>query len=98
MENMCRFPGCNKTYCYDGKARRDCQASHGLVVESSKRTTNKESSPKSSDDMFSYQCSFLEYAVLVRNFQDAVLEGDGDRLIRCWKFSLLYLKNDGSTS
>ena len=48
--------------------------------------------------MFSYQCSFLEYAMLVRNFQDAVSEGDGDRLIRCWKFSLLYLKNDGSTS
>ena len=36
--------------------------------------------------------------MLLRNFQDAVSEGDGERVIRCWKFFLLYLKADGASS
>ena len=31
-------------------------------------------------------------------FQDAVSEGDGARILRCWKFLLLYLKADGPSS
>ena len=50
------------------------------------------------DDMFNYQCSFLEYGMLILNFFDAIKEGDGKRTFRCWKFQLPYLRNDpGST-
>lgn len=50
------------------------------------------------DDMYNYQCSLMEYLMLVRNFQDAISEGDGERIIRCWKFFLPYLKADGASS
>ena len=36
--------------------------------------------------------------ILWRNFSDAVSEGDGDWIIRCWKFFILYLKADGPSS
>ena len=50
------------------------------------------------DDMYNYQCSFLEYAMIIVNFFDAIKEGDGERIIRCWKFQLPYLRHDkGST-
>ena len=48
--------------------------------------------------MFNYQCSLLEYGMLILNFFDAIREGDGKRIFRCWKFKLPYLRNDaGST-
>ena len=50
------------------------------------------------DDMFYYQSSFLEIAVLVKNFFDAISEGDGARVVRCWKFMLLFLKQHGASS
>ena len=48
--------------------------------------------------MFNYQSSFLEIGHLVKNFYDAISEGDGLRVLRCWKFMLLYLKEDGASS
>ena len=50
------------------------------------------------DDMYNYQCSILEYLMLLRDFQDGVSEGDGARILRCWKFLLLYRKADGPSS
>eukprot|EP00794_Sanderia_malayensis_P014497 gene14497-16004_t len=50
-----------------------------------------------SDDMYNYQCSLLEYLMIVRNFKDAASEGDGDRILRCWRFLLPYMKADGSS-
>ena len=34
------------------------------------------------DDMFNYQCSLLEYGMLILNFLDAVKEGDGNSLLK----------------
>lgn len=48
--------------------------------------------------MLSYQKSLLEYGMLVMNFFDAVSEGDGGRLHRCWKFFLMYLKHQGGSA
>ena len=40
----------------------------------------------------------LEYGMLILNFFDAIREGDGKCIFRCWKFQLPYLRNDaGST-
>lgn len=48
--------------------------------------------------MFNYQCNLLDHGLLYLNFNDAVAEGDGDRIIRCWKFLLLHFYHDsGST-
>ena len=29
------------------------------------------------DDMYNYQCFFIEYLMLLRNFKDAISEGEG---------------------
>ena len=44
------------------------------------------------------QSSFTEVGLLLKNFYDAVSEGDGMRVIRCWKFMLPYLKEDEAGS
>lgn len=41
------------------------------------------------DDMFNYQCNLLDNGLLYINFVDALAEGDGDRIVRSWKFMLL---------
>ena len=48
--------------------------------------------------MYSYQCSLMEFLMLIHNFRDAISEGDGDRIVRTWKFMLPYLKVDGKGS
>lgn len=35
---------------------------------------------------------------LFSNFFDAIREGDGKRIFRCWKFQLPYLRNDGGST
>ena len=47
-------------------------------------------------DMFSYQRPLLDYGLLILNFFDGISEGDGERVIRCWKFFLMYLKHQGA--
>ena len=54
--------------------------------------------PSSKDDMLDYQSALLEVGLLIQNCYDAISEGDGERVIRCWKFFLTYLKNDGVNS
>lgn len=61
----------------------------------------KEASPQANpepieleitDDRFNYACVRLSMGLLLRNVDDAVKEGDGDRIIRCWKISLLLFR------
>ena len=50
------------------------------------------------DDTFNYQCALLEYGMVILHFFDAIREGEGKCIFRCWKFQLPYLRNDaGST-
>ena len=84
-----------KTYKHDGKARRDHEATHGLC-NSAVNTT--ETANMTNDDMLNYQHSLLETGLLLQNFYDSASEGDGPRVLRCWKFFLPYLRNDGSGS
>ena len=86
-----------ETYRYDGKRKRDHEASHGLPTSEPAIIHEVKIKPKR-DDMFNYQSSFLEIGLLVKNFYDAISEGDGLRVLRCWKFMLLYLKEDGASS
>ena len=91
---LCRFKGCGQTFRDDGKRRLDHERSHGLH----KQLEENRKSLKSADDMLNYQRSVLDYGLIVHNFYDAISEGDGMRLIRCWKFILPYLQNDGQRS
>ena len=86
---------CQKTFRYDGKRRLEHEKTHGLhkfLDEIEKSNSSNQ------DDMYNYQCSLLEYGCIVLNFYDAISEGDGLRVVRCWKFMLPYLKHDGTSS
>ena len=103
---ICPFPGCGKTFAANGKRMRDHEYTHhppssssdsqGFLFSSGLSSSSKPVPEK--DDMFNYQCSLLEYGMLILNFFDAIREGDGKRIFRCWKFQLPYLRSDsGST-
>lgn len=87
----CRFSGCKKLFAHDGKRREAHERTHGLHQEKHGQTSNET---KCLDDMLNYQYSLLEYGLLYKNFCDAISEGDGARLVRCWKYFLLVLKQD----
>ena len=89
----CRETGCKETFACNGKKRLQHEKTHGLH-----QVTKDDVNPFEDDDMFCYQLSFLEYGMIVLNFYDAISEGDGARIIRCWKFMLPHLQKDGSRS
>lgn len=102
----CRFPGCSKSFKYNGKTRRNHELSHDppvqvdndtLVTTSSACTTPpKESKP--GDDVYNYNCALITDCFLFFNFLDAIKEGDGARIMRQYKYIMLYCKADGSHS
>ncbi|XP_028518482.1 uncharacterized protein LOC114576306 [Exaiptasia diaphana] len=99
---MCRFPGCGKTFAHNGKRKQDHEATHDMSETEISDIPVSSKIPKvkkeETDDMFNYQCSFLEYAMIIFNFFDAIKEGDGKRVVRCWKFQLPYLRNDSAST
>ena len=102
----CRFPGCDKSFKYNGKSRRSHELSHEPPVQLEEEpptlTTSQPVSPpketKEGDDVFSYNCSLLTDSFLFFNFVDAIKEGDGARILRQYKYFMLYCKADGAHS
>ena len=91
----CRLSTCSDTFKHDGKIRKEHEKLHGFHHM---QTSTDEAGNKRSDDVRNYQCSLLEYGMLQMNFHDAISEGDGARVLRCWKFMLPYLRKDGASS
>ena len=104
----CRFPGCTSSFKQNGKARRNHELSHNPPVQVEDVplmvSPTKPSSPsrpdemKSKDDVFDYNCALLTDGYLFFNFLDAIKEGDGDRIIRQYKYFMLYCKADRTHS
>lgn len=105
----CRVAGCTKTFKYDGKSRLKHEKTHNeaQIPTQSVEVAETSHTPSSStqcnneeqnDDMFNYQCSLLQYGLLYLNFKDAIAEGDGSRIIRIWKFFLLYFRENSTRS
>lgn len=101
----CRFRGCQASFRYDGRSRRQHELAHNPPPEIRDATqlantlpdhTDQNGAPQ--DDVFNYHCSIMNMALLLRNFIDAGREGDGGRILRCIKFFLLHFRQDGSGS
>ena len=85
-EFKCRGPGCQRTYKYEKCRVRYEQKCHGLFTDDNNTTTSEKeqkSTPESEDHIFNYGCLHLSLGLLLRDAEDSVKEGDGDRL---WKF------------
>lgn len=55
----------------------------------------EEQSPQAeqkTDDRYNYATARLNFGMIVFNFDDAVKEGDGKRILRCWKFMMLIFR------
>jgi hypothetical protein len=104
----CSYPGCKFTFKFDGKSKQKHEKTHNPSPEfqcasnqldnhSSERASN--ASTTTSDDIFNYNCALLADGLFFLNFLDAVKEGDGERLMRQYKYMLLYCRADdqGST-
>lgn len=102
----CRFIGCKKSFAYDGKSRRKHEETHDppptipeQAVLSSVRPKKQEQKTKpTQDDIFNYNCALLQDGFLFLNFLDAVKEGDGQRVIRQYKYIMMYCKADATHS
>ena len=103
----CRFPGCEKSFKYNGKSRTKHELSHDPPVqvdEASMNLTSSKPKPKPSptevkaDDVYNYNCALLTDSFLFFNFLDAIKQGDGLRIIRQYKYMMLYYKADGCHS
>ena len=103
----CGFPSFTPSLKYNGKARRSHELSHDPPVEidsdliqqitaSTPMTTSQDTKPD--DDVFNYNCSLLTDCFLFFNFLDAIKEGDGVRVMRQYKYFMLYCKADGASS
>lgn len=79
----CRFPGCNRSFKYNGKSRRTCELSHEPPVQVDDPTQLTPSTPKETkpgDDVFNYNCALMTDSFLFFNFLDGIKEGYGVRL------------------
>ena len=59
---------------------------------------NSSKSAASIDGIQEYAKEFLSLALLYEEFADAIREGDGMRVLRCWKFMLLIFKAGNRTN
>lgn len=98
----CRIEGCKATFKYDGNSRRKHEQSHSCHTPSENSNLPLNSSSKKEtknrDDIYSYNCALLEDGLFFLNFLDAIAEGDGNRIIRQYKFLLLSFRADGQQS
>ena len=51
----------------------------------------------SPDGVFNYASAVLNDGLLLMELRDAIHEGDGPRILRCWKFMLIYWRHTGHT-
>lgn len=86
---------CGKRYFYE-KARDNHEKKQhpesSMSSESEAGHSSASSTLPREDYVYNYACVRLSFGMLLRNFNDAVREGDGVRILRCWKFLLLIYK------
>jgi serine palmitoyltransferase len=83
--------GCGKVCkeTHEKKHHPELQLENQEPLQMNKKS-NEEEDPK--DHIYNYACVRLSLGLLIRNFEDAVKEGDGARKIRCLKFMMLIFK------
>lgn len=103
----CRFPGCLKSFKYNGNSRRRHEQSHDPPVNVDETDPIQSitegqlcanTNSKNDDDVFNYNSALLAEGLFFMNFLDSVSEGDGERVIRQYKYLMLLCKADGCHS
>ncbi len=94
----CVCPVCSKKYHYRKCLEKHVKQHHPNITLGSEITSSNSnesvttSTSTKSDDRFNYACVRLALGLMLRNFDDAVKEGDGERILRCWKMAMLIFR------
>ena len=96
-KDLCRFPGCESSFKHDGFHRMRHELSHDpppTIPEEPVLVTTvpdpTDQNPKPKDDVFDYHCGLMNMSLVLKNFMDAIKEGDGERIVKCIQlFALL---------
>ena len=64
--------------------------SHALGDEQELLNHEDNNANNSNDNIYNYHNARLQCGLLVLNMKDAIKEGDGSRLVRCFKIVLLF--------
>ncbi len=92
----CRSSGCSRAFRY-----AKCRINHERSIHNLQQVDNcnfKDTTPaheKADDHIFNYGCLHISLGLLIRDAEDAVKEGDGERLVRVWKFLTLLFRLTG---
>jgi hypothetical protein len=84
----CRYKGCQKTFAFDGKHRRQHEMQHYHQPE----VNEYEIANVICDTI----CLIMECYCSIYGME--YQRGDGERVKRCWKFFLMYLKHQGTSA
>lgn len=97
----CRFSGCTRTFvCAKCRVNHEKKI-HDLEVTEEKQDETSDENKKSElseskeDNVFNYGCLHLSLGLLLHNADDSVKEGDGERLMRVWKFLTFVFRSQG---
>lgn len=95
----CRNPVCTRTFVYPKCRVKHEKKIHDLEfveMEVNHEESTKPSIKKKEDNVFNYGCLHLSLGLLLHNADDSVKEGDGERLMRVWKFLTFLYRSHGN--
>lgn len=100
QENNPHYTRIMKEHTYAHCDRSACQEPSRVLPQSIRRCADYPNTPtsvksNSPDKILDYACSVMTDGMLLLEFRDAVHEGDGERLMRCWRLMLLYFTYSG---
>ena len=75
-----------------------CLSSKGVFIQFSfSPTIEEEGTINDCDHSLEYQRALFTFNLLLRNIKNSIKYGDGERLLHCYRFALLYLKSTKRT-
>lgn len=77
------------------KKIHDLEVTEEKQDETSEENKKSELSESKEDNVFNYGCLHLSLGLLLHNADDSVKEGDGERLMRVWKFLTFVFRSHG---
>ncbi|XP_066910120.1 uncharacterized protein [Clytia hemisphaerica] len=91
--HKCRDKSCTKTFFFLPAKNLHEEIQHGLPPLA---TLVQPEAPKVKDDLYKYSCTRLCTGLLLLNANDAVKEGDGDRLVRFYNIFTFIFRMNGN--
>ena len=74
---------CGKTYVYEKARNSHLKLKHGVDVFTEPMVKHPKQVEVKEGCVHNYACVRLSFGMLILNFNDAVKEGDGERIVRC---------------